>query len=94
MMIRVGMLILAAVGALTPPGFAGETKGGDVAIVVRPELPVENLTFGEVRKLLLGDRQFWTPGVRVTLLMRAPAARERDVILKNVYRMTDAEIRR
>ena len=73
---------------------AAETKGGDVAVVVRPELPVDNLSFSEVRKLLLGDRQFWTPGLRVTLLMRAPAARERDVILKDVYRMTEAEFQR
>lgn len=67
---------------------------GDVAIVVRPDVPVDNLTFREVRELLMGDRQFWRPGLRVSLLMRAPATRERDVILKTVYRMSEAEFRR
>ncbi len=74
---------------------AQETKGGgDVALVVRPDVPVEDLTFAQVRELLLGDRQFWSAGLRVYLLMRAPVARERDVILKSVYRMSEAEFRR
>lgn len=74
---------------------AQETKGGgDVALVVRPDVPVDDLTFAQVRELLLGDRQFWSAGLRVYLLMRAPVARERDVILKSVYRMTEAEFRR
>ena len=72
---------------------AADTKA-DVAVVVRPEVPVSDLSFGEVRKLLMGDRQFWSPGLRVTLLMRAPVAREREVILKTVYRMSEAEFRR
>ncbi len=73
---------------------AGETRGGDVAVIVRPEVPVEDLSLGEVRKLLMGDRQFWGPGMRVTLLMRAPETREREVILKIVYRMSEADFRR
>ncbi len=67
--------------------------GSDVAVVVRPEVPVEDLSFSEVRRLLMGDRQFWTPGMRVTLLMRAPVARERDVILKTIYQMNEAQFR-
>jgi hypothetical protein len=73
---------------------AAQDKGGDVAVVVRPDVPVDNLTFKEVRELLLGDRQFWNGTLRVSLLMRAPVARERDVILKSVYRMSEAEFRR
>jgi hypothetical protein len=73
---------------------AQDVKGGDVAIVVRPDVPVDDLAFKEVRELLLGDRQFWSGGLRVYLLMRAPVARERDVILKTVYRMSEAEFRR
>src|SRR5881296_330291 len=67
--------------------------GGDIAIVVRQDLPVDNLPFGELRKILLGDRQFWSANLRVTLLMRAPGARERDVALKTIYRMTEAQFR-
>ena len=89
----IAWLVLAAI-LVNLPTASGQSAGGDVAVVVRPDVPVDNLSFREVRELLLGDRQFWTPGLRVSLLMRAPVARERDVILKTVYRMDEAEFRR
>ena len=49
--------------------------------------------FGELRKILLGDRQFWSSNLRVTLLLRAPGARERDVVLKRVYQMSEAQFK-
>ena len=67
--------------------------GLDVAVVVRPDVPVDNLSFGEVRKLLLGDRQFWTSSLRVTLLISAPGTRERDIVLKDIYQMAEAQFR-
>jgi ABC-type phosphate transport system substrate-binding protein len=65
----------------------------DVAIVVRPDVPVENLSFAELRRLLLGDRQFWSSNLRVTLLVRAPGAHEREVVLKTIYQMSEAQFR-
>jgi ABC-type phosphate transport system substrate-binding protein len=65
----------------------------DIAIVVRPDVPVDNLSFAELRRLMLGDRQFWSSNLRVTLLVRAPGARERDVVLKNIYQMSEAQFR-
>jgi ABC-type phosphate transport system substrate-binding protein len=70
-----------------------QAAGGDVAVVVRPDLPADNLTLSQTRKLLLGEQQFWNSTLRVTLLLRAPAARERDVVLKVIYRMNEAEFR-
>lgn len=72
---------------------AGICSAADVAIVVRPDLPVDNLTFAEVRKLFLGDRQYWTPNLRVTLLVRAPVARERDIVLRRIYGMSEPQFR-
>ncbi|PYX92664.1 MAG: hypothetical protein DMG71_17475, partial [Acidobacteria bacterium] len=60
----------------------------DVAVVVHPDTPVSNLTLAEVRKVLLGDRQYWTANVPVVLLMRAPVARERNIVLKTIYQMS------
>jgi hypothetical protein len=93
-MIRTAGLVLALLLAAVPPGLAGDSRGGDVAVVVRPEVPVDELSLSEIRKVLLGDRQFWSPGMRVTLLMRAPNTRERDVVLRTVYRMSEADFRR
>jgi len=65
----------------------------DVAVVVNPDLHVDNLTLGELRRLMLGDREFWPGSVRVALLIRAPVAHERDVILRVVCQMTEAQFR-
>src|SRR5947199_10749857 len=64
-----------------------------MAIVVRPDVPVDDLSFCEVRKLFLGDRRFWTSDVRATLLVRAPVARERQLVLRTIYQMNEAQFR-
>ena len=43
--------------------------GADIAVVVREDSPVDSLSLSDIRKLLLGDRQFWN--VRGQLLQRA-----------------------
>ena len=72
---------------------AQTAKGGDVAIVVNASTPVSNLTLAEVRKIFRGDKQYWTADLPVVLLVRAPVARERDVVLKVIYQMTEAQFR-
>ena len=81
---------LCLVAAFAVPAVPG---GGDVAVVVHPSVSTNNLSFAEVRKILLGERQFWTSHLRVALLIRAPATRERDVVLKKVYEMNEAQFR-
>ena len=96
------MRILKTLRFLCPILLAVACSGGvasappadtDIAIVVRPDVPVDNLSFAELRRLMLGDRQFWTSNLRVTLLVRAPGAREREVVLKTIYQMSEAQFR-
>lgn len=82
-------LILISLGLV----LATVAAADDVAVVAHPSVPVADLSFAEVRKILLGDRQFWASSLKVTLLIRAPAAREREIILKNVYQMSEAQFR-
>jgi hypothetical protein len=72
---------------------AAAQAASDVAVVVHPDVPVDNLTVSELRRVVLGDREFWPAGVRITLLIRAPVAHERDVVLKNLCQMTEAQFR-
>ena len=69
------------------------SAAAEVAIVVRPDVPVDNLSFADLRKVLLGDRQFWTSGLRVTLVIRSPGSHEREVVLKTIYQMSEAQFR-
>jgi len=81
---------LCSVG--TQPLF-GQKGDVDVAVVVNADTPVNNLSLAEVRKIFLGDRQYWTANIPVVLLMRAPVARERDVVLKTIYQMSESRFK-
>ena len=87
---RYNRLILFAAlmsGAFAIPAAAQNS----VAIVVRQDVPATNLSVNELRALLLGNRQFWNSNLRVTLLAQAPGAKERGVMLKTVYLMSEAQ---
>ncbi len=71
----------------------GQKGDVDVAVVVNADTPVNNLSLADVRKIFLGDRQYWTANIPVVLLMRAPVARERDVVLKTIYQMSESRFK-
>jgi ABC-type phosphate transport system substrate-binding protein len=64
-----------------------------VAVIVGVDSPVQELSFADVRKIFLGEKQFWNPKLRVVLLMRAPVSPERDVVLRTIYEMSEAQFR-
>src|SRR6059058_4295071 len=71
----------------------GQNRDVDVAVVVHPDTPVSNLGLTEVRKVFLGDRQYWSTNIPVVLLIRAPVARERNVVLKVIYQMSESQFK-
>jgi ABC-type phosphate transport system substrate-binding protein len=87
-------VVLAGVFSVlaTVPALA-QTKSGDLAIVVHPDTPVTQLTFAELQKVFLGERQYWTPSVAVVLLIRAPTSAERDAVLNSIYQMREAQFK-
>ncbi len=90
--VRPWVLSLSAMTALAG-GASAQSTAVAVAIVVHPETQVENLTFQELKAIFRGERQFWDDGRRVTLLMRAPVAAERRLVLDKIYGMDEAEFR-
>lgn len=74
------------------PAQSQRTSG--IAVVVNPDTPVSNLSLEEVRKIFLGNRQYWTAKLPVVLLIRAPVARERDMVLQRIYQMNEAQFKR
>jgi hypothetical protein len=75
------------------PSGAQTGRGNDIAVVVHPDTPVSDLTLSDVRKVLLGERQYWNSKLPVVLLIRAPVARERDVVLRVIYQMSEAQFK-
>jgi hypothetical protein len=75
------------------PSAAQTARGIDIAVVVHPDTPVDDLSLADVRKVLLGERQYWNSKLPVVLLIRAPVARERDVVLHVIYQMTETQFK-
>ena len=69
------------------------SRDHDVTVVVNNDTPVDDLGLAEVRKIFLGERQYWNAKLPVVLLIRAPVARERDVILRVIYQMTETQFK-
>ena len=86
-------LACAVMASLTPATalHAGFDQANDVAAIASKDVPVTNLSMDELRKIMTGDRQFWKGSQRITVLIRAPKAHERDVILKKVYKKDEGE---
>ncbi len=68
-------------------------QAGGVAIVVHPSAPVQNMSMDQLRRVFQAEQQFWSDGSRITLLVRAPVAYERDVVLNRIYRMDEEQFR-
>lgn len=88
-MTRLSFCALLPLAALSR---AADTRPtAEFAVVASPEVPVSNLTIADLRKIFLGDRQFWTPKLRVQLLVRSPVARERAVVVWTICKMSEAQ---
>ena len=82
------LLLASRLPAQQKPKSSG---GPDVAVIVNPMNPVDNISSAELRRIFSGEKQSWSGGLHVSLFVRAPEARERDVLLERVLHMTDSE---
>jgi ABC-type phosphate transport system substrate-binding protein len=90
--IRKLVLIVVALFVLIPAAL-GQGQKSDIAVVTNAETPVGDLSLSEVRKVFLGERQYWNSNMPVIVLVRAPVAREREVVLKTIYQMTESQFK-
>ena len=65
----------------------------DIAVIGHPDISTDDISFQDLRKILLGDKKFWSDGETITLLVQAPVARERSVLLQKVYNMSEVQFR-
>jgi len=93
----VSMLLFSAALLLwTPhaPVQAAHPKLESLAIIVNQANPVDSLSMAELRTVFLGERTHWPNGRRITLVMMEPGQSERDALLREVCRMSEADYRR
>lgn len=90
--------ILAAAAALlqwTPQARveASRPKQESLAVIVNLANPTDTMPFTELRAVFLGERSHWPNGRRITLVMMEPGP-EREAVLHQICRMSDADFRR
>jgi hypothetical protein len=88
---RTALSIVAAIllVALLPSRLSA--RDTSVAVVVNPGNSIESISLAELRNIFLGTQQFWKDGTQIVPIVRAPSARERDVLLRRIVHMTDSQ---
>jgi len=82
--------------AVSETGELSEQPSGatePLAIVVNRANPVDNLSLAELRTIFLGGRSHWANGRRITLVMRGPGDTERKAILRDVWGMSESQLK-
>ena len=86
------LAVVCVLAGVLPPRAGAQTQQ-DIAVIVNSDVAVDNLSLADLRRILTGDKEFWTSGSRVTIFIRAPIARERDAVIRDVCQMTEAQFR-
>jgi ABC-type phosphate transport system substrate-binding protein len=88
--ICIGLVCCAGITAIGSSSAQTQT-GPDIAVLVNPGNSVGNLSVVELRKIFRGERQYWSADSPILLLMRPPGTAERNVILRSVLQMSEAQ---
>lgn len=73
-------------GALPPLASAGAAKAPiPIAVIVHPQVPVDELSLAELRKVFLGQRPVWSSELMITLLNPPRGSPAREVLLHTIY---------
>lgn len=73
---------------------AARANHKSLAIIVNRSNPVDHLSTTELRAIFLGERSHWSNGRRITLVMMEPGQPERETVLNQVCRLSEAEFHR
>jgi ABC-type phosphate transport system substrate-binding protein len=69
-------------------------EGADLAIVVNKSTALDALSSADLRSMLLGEKTKWPDGKKVTPVETSAQSPERALLLKVVFKMSDAALKR
>ena len=76
---------------LAESSILAQSKQDDVAVIVNPQNQIESISSTDLRKIFAGEKRSWNSNIPVFVVVRAPQAHERDILLSHVLRMTESE---
>jgi hypothetical protein len=90
--------VLSLLCVLVATGFSTVEAQNDThptyAIVVNPHVPMDDISLEELRKIFLGERQFWSSNMPVVPLIRPQGTPEREVLLRVIFKMSESEYKK
>jgi len=89
----VAALVAIASAGVMASAVEAQTATEAVAIVVHPQVVIDDLSLAQLKSIFLAEQQHWPDRSRITLLVRAPQAPERDMILSEIYGMSEDRYR-
>ena len=63
----------------------------EIHVVVNKSNTMGPLSREEVRRIFVGEKSSWPGGKRITVLMLARGQREREIILRDVFKMNESD---
>ncbi len=93
------LLISLLLMSLTWVVFAAATASGEearspVVIVANASVTEDNLSLSALRRIFMAEQQYWPDRSRIILLVQAPNAYEREIVLDKIYGMTENEYKK
>jgi hypothetical protein len=82
-------LLLAAVATLIAG--APARQSGEYAVIVHPQTRVSTITLTTLRRIYLGEQQFWPEGRRVVIFIHPTGSPVRETLLRDLYRMSERQ---
>ena len=73
---------------------AALAQNDDLAVIVNKANTIDNVTAAELRSIALGDKAKWPDGRAVIRIVTPPESNETASMLRSVYHMSDAALRR
>jgi ABC-type phosphate transport system substrate-binding protein len=87
-----GLALAAALGVVCFSQKAPQTASPqDVTVIVNAKNTAGSLTLAELTKIYRGERQYWKTNLPIVLLFRNGGSYEREVFLRTVFQMTEAQ---
>ena len=83
------MVVVLIATALLGLGAISQAAADDVAVIVHKSNPVDGLTMGELRKIVMGTQAKWPNEQKIYVLMTTPGQPERETTLKVVCGMNE-----
>lgn len=71
-----------------------QAAAGEVAVIVHRENPVDELAYDQLVKIFKQDKQHWSDGRPIYLIMQEAGSPEKELVLKKVFKMDQEELKK